>query len=74
MASGEEEEILNTSWNMMVMMEEMRRQNEERVEESRRVQEELKKESALAREMLNESLQIQDQWLVKTFNLFQMKF
>jgi len=59
---------------MMVMMEEMRRQNEERVEESRRVQEELKKESALAREMLNESLQIQDQWLVKTFNLFQMKF
>jgi len=39
MANGEEKKMPNSLQNMMVMMEEMRRQNEERVEESRRVHE-----------------------------------
>jgi len=45
---------------MMAMMAEVRRQNKEKVEESRKVQKELRKESAVLREMLTESLQIQN--------------
>ncbi|KAK7342378.1 hypothetical protein VNO80_25328 [Phaseolus coccineus] len=71
MANGEENVESNALQNMMAMMEEMRRQNEEREEESRRVQEELRKESANAREMLKEFLWLQNQIQRKNEDLEQ---